>query len=442
MSSSGDRFGPRATAPRQRRHHRARLGAGSCLLLVVACSGQISSRAPGGTGQPGAAPADNPASGPGGSVAPGGSGPGGLGAPSVPAPAAAPAMGQRLTDRQFVNVINDVFGVDVSDPIATMPLDPKVEGFRNAAVALLPSDLRVEGYSSLASAIVGKVDWTAYLAKAGICGEFSDKCQRDFVTGLGRRLFRRPLTDGQIARFSGLFTLVKQESDPFPVAAALAASAMLQSPEFLYRLEHGAAQVDDHEVATRLAFLIWNSTPDDALLDVAARSGLGTPAGLRAEVTRLLADPRAHRALRDYVDDWLDAERLLRTSRDPDRFPQFTGTLAAEMREEIQRLFEKVVWQDDADLTDVLRADRTAVTPGLAALYGLTAGAGTGFAEQSLTGNPNRQGLLSQPGILTLTSVGGAGSSIAAPSCCATFSAFRSPSRPATCPSCPRPARA
>jgi hypothetical protein len=84
------------------------------------------------------------------------------------------------------------------------------------------------------------------------------------------------------------------------------------------------------------------------------------------------------------------------------------------MREEIHRLFERVVWQDDADMLDVLSADRTVVTPALAMLYGLPAPAGgaPGFAEQSLASVPTRKGLLTLAGILTLTSVGGRGSSI------------------------------
>jgi hypothetical protein len=381
--------------------------------FAVACTGQISSRDKSGPpGSPGTGDPGGNAPGGGDPGAPGGSNPGGgLGRPSTPAPAAAPATGQRLTDRQFVNVVSDVFGVDVSNEIATMPLDPKIEGFRNAAAALLPSDLRIEGYATLASTIAGKVDWAGLLGKSGLCADFTDQCQHDFIATIGRRLFRRPLGDAQIARFGGIFVAVKAEGEPFAVAAGLAATALLQSPEFLYRLEK-ADKVDDFDVATRLAFLIWNSAPDDGLLDAAAKSQLATSAGLGTEVNRLLADPKAHRALRDYVDDWLDAERLLRTSRDTDRFPQFTGALAADMREEIHKLFERVVWQDDADLTDVLRADHTMVSPALAALYGLPAGSGMGFSDQSLAGNPNRQGLLTQPGILTLTSVGGAGSSI------------------------------
>ena len=344
-------------------------------LLGSACVGQIARDGQGqGGGNAGAQPG-GPGGGPSGPGA-GSAGPGGgPGGPGVPAANAAPATGQRLTDRQYLNVVADLFGVDASAEVVSLPLDAEHEGFRNAASALLPSDVRIEGYATLAATVTGKVDWARQLAADGVCTDYGDRCQGDLLATLGRRLFRRPLGDDQQRRFHTLFAAVQKEGEPFAAAAALVASAMLQSPEFLYRLER-SGRPDDWALATRLAILLWNSAPDDRLLQAAERQKL-SGADLRAEVQRMLGDARAKRALRDYVDDWLDAERLLRTSRDTDRFPQWTGALAAEMREEIHRLFDRVVWQEDAPLVEVLQ-----------------------------------QGLLGQRGILTLTSVGGAGSSI------------------------------
>jgi hypothetical protein len=366
-------------------------------LVLGGCTGQVVG---GGPAAPGGSPGK-----PGGSGGPGGSaGPGG------PSAAAAPATGQRLTDRQYLNVTVDLFGVDASADLVNMPLDPKLEGFRNAASSLLPSDLRIEGYQGLARTVAGKVDWAGLLARNHVCAEATDACRRDFFAVLGRRILRRPLAPEQIARFTPLFDAAAKEGDPFPVGAGLVVTAMLQSPEFLYRLEKTSG-VDDFELATRLAFLLWNSAPDDALLDAAAHAQL-TGKALDAQVTRMLADDRARRALRDYVDDWLDADKLLRTSRDPMLFPQFSGALAADMREEIHQLFARVAWQDDSDLVDVLRAEHTMVTPALARLYGLPPKAMDGFADQDLSQSPTRSGLLTQAGILTVTSVGGPGSSI------------------------------
>jgi hypothetical protein len=332
---------------------------------VAACTGAI-------TPAPGAGPGDP--------MMPGGSGPAGSGPttgptggpiPADPVVAGAPASGQRLTDRQYLNVVMDLFGVDAAAPAAALPLDPKLEGFRNAGSSLLPSDLRIEVYAGIAAHVAAKVDWPAQTARLGACDSVDEACGRSFISALGRRLFRRPLADADVARFQPIFAAVAREGDGFPVAAALTARAMLQSPDFLYRLEPG--RTDPFALAARLAFLLWNSTPDDALLDAAARGAQA----VRAQTARLLDDPRARRALRDYVDDWLDVDKLPRTQRDPERFPQFDAALAGKMRDDVHQLFEKVVFEDDGDLIEVVR-----------------------------------QGLLTQPGILTVTSVGAAGSSI------------------------------
>jgi hypothetical protein len=368
-------------------------------LSAGACSGTIAQ--PNGTPTPGGPPPGS-SSGPGTPSA----------APMVPGGITGAFTGQRFTDRQYLNVVADLFAVDASSVVSAMPIDPKLEGFRNAGSVLLPSDLRIEGYANLAGFVTAKIDWTRQLGVEALCADFGDKCQQDFLARLGRRLFRRPMSPDQVKRFVPIFEAVKAEGDTFATAAGLTIQAMLQSPEFLYRLERGATRWDNYDLATRLSFLLWNSVPDDALLDSAGKADFAT-AGVDAQIDRMMKDPRAKRALRDYVDDWLDEDKLARTGRDQMMFPLFTPALAADMREEVQRLFERVVWSDDGDLTSVLTSDKTVVTPALAKLYGLPAPAdATGWSEVSLAGNPNRQGLLTAGGVLTVTSVGSAGSSI------------------------------
>ena len=324
-----------------------------------------------------------------------------------------PASGQRLTDKQLVNVVSDVFGIDLSPELEGLPLDPKIEGFRNAASALLPSDVRIEGYARLAALVASRVDWPARLAEEGLCSTFEPACERGFVERWGQRLFRRPLTEAQIERFLPLFAAVKEGGDGFFQAAALVIEALLQSPETLYRLEASPEDPDPFDRASRLSFLVWNAGPDDALLAAAAvdaqAGGGGRVAG---SFSRLLTDERARRGLRDYVDDWLDADKLPRTGRDPERFPAFSGAVAGEMREEIHRLFARVVWDEEKPLAEVITTEATTITTGLAAIYGVPAPASTGVVDLPLGPVENRLGLLTTPGILTVTSVGGAGSSI------------------------------
>ena len=262
----------------------------------------------------------------------------------MPAANAAPATGQRLTDRQYLNVVADLFGVDASADVVSLPLDPEHEGFRNAASALLPSDVRIEGYATLAGdgdrqGSTGPASWRA----DGVCTDYGDRCQRDFLATLGRRLFRRPLSDDQQRRFQHAVRRGPEGGRAVRRRRRPGGRRPCCSRRSSCTAWNGAGRPDDWTLATRLAFLLWNSAPDDRLL-----AGGRAPGSCRAPAcgprsTRMLGDARARRALRDYVDDWLDAERLLRTSRDTDRFPQWTGALAAEMREEIHRLFDDAV---------------------------------------------------------------------------------------------------
>jgi hypothetical protein len=125
-------------------------------------------------------------------------------------------------------------------------------------------------------------------------GAGDSACFQQTVTSLGRRLFRRPLTSDEITPYLALQAFATEDNPTVPhdcyTGVELVLESMLQDPEFLYRLEIGTPgadasvlSLDDYELATRLSFLLWGSTPDDALLDAAQASRLSDPAGRRAE---------------------------------------------------------------------------------------------------------------------------------------------------------------
>ena len=120
------------------------------------------------------------------------------------------------------------------------------------------------------------------------CRAFRPDCTRSFVEVLGARLFRRPLRDPEVQGFLPVFDLVASEGADFDVAARLVLRAMLQSPQFLYHLEDRSAgdRVSPRELASRLAYLVWASTPDEALRAAADDGELATAAGLEAAVRR------------------------------------------------------------------------------------------------------------------------------------------------------------
>ena len=137
-----------------------------------------------------------------------------------------------------------------------------------------------------------------------------------------------------------------------------AVAGLLHSPNFLYRVELGAPvepgsellRLGGYELASRLSYLVWNSTPDEALLDAAAAGELDDPEGLGAQLDRLVADPRARSGLIQLFVDMLDLDVLLALQKDAELLPAFTPTIGPAMREELVRVIDDALFtqRDDA----------------------------------------------------------------------------------------------
>jgi hypothetical protein len=181
------------------------------------------------------------------------------------------------------------------------------------------------------------------------------------------------------------------------------------SPRFLFRIEAmpsaapvTAYRVADTDVASRLSFFMWGSSPDAELLRAASTGGLRTQAGFARQVKRMLTDPRS-RALADrFAAQWLRLQDLEKIIPDYLTFPQYDETLADAMNEETRLLFDSIV-REDRSVLDLLTADYTFVNERLAKHYGIPNVSGNEFRRVALP--DYRRGLLGQGSILTLTSV-------------------------------------
>ena len=278
-----------------------------------------------------------------------------------------PAVGRRLTREEYVNSLEVVLGAVVDPDDYDLPRDERIpEGFRNSSQDMLLSPARVRAYDAIASDAVAQADVPARVSVHASCTDMRDECYESFVDSMGLVLLRRPLTDTDRAVFSSLFTVAQEEGEGFDAGAALVMRAMLQSPRFLYRLESQAGatagegrEVDAFELATRLSFLVWNAAPDEELLGLASDGRLADQ--VSAQVERMLAHPRARRALRQYVEQWLYLDAL------PESF-----ALGADMKEETYRLFERLVWEEDADLMRAFTEKQAELSGELAEFYGLS----------------------------------------------------------------------
>jgi hypothetical protein len=323
-----------------------------------------------------------------------------------------PTSGRRLTREEYLNTIGDVLGALAAAHAGTVAtvLDgpPPVLALLNDIAARTIQDQFVTEYSDAATAVATNVPWTQLAAYTSCTTNLSTTCQNDFISTLGRLMYRRPLTPAEVTNLASVYTgtpanpgpndPISKDPTPFQTGSRLVVQAMLMSPSFLYQLETQqapqAAPPTPHEVTTRLSMLVWKAGPDAPLLDAAAAGQMASPAGISAQMTRMLADPRARRGAREFADDWLGVYSVPARTQ----LPAFklTGTVLVDMRMETLRFFERLAFEDKADLMQLFVDKKTEISPELAELYGLTPIGTTPTAVYDLTATSNRIGLLTQ----------------------------------------------
>jgi hypothetical protein len=227
-----------------------------------------------------------------------------------------------------------------------------------------------------------------------------------------RLAYRRPVAD---ADFRGPLRLFHEglAEGGFELGLERALAGVLVSPQFLFRLERDPAAapagtayaLSDFELATRLAFFVWSSLPDDELIEQAARGRLREPGELERQVRRLLADPRADNLATNFAAQWLHLRALDAVAPDQRLFIDFDDNLRRALRTETELFFASVLREDRSAL-DLLGADYTFLNERLARHYGVPHVFGSRFRRVSFAGAAPRErgGLLRQGSVLTVTS--------------------------------------
>ncbi len=243
-----------------------------------------------------------------------------------------------------------------------------------------------------------------------IFGSTPGRPARQILASLMRRAYRRPVTDADLRGPLGLFAQAKADGG-FEAGIEMALSAVLVSPEFLFRVERDPAgipantayRVSDLELASRLSFFLWSSIPDEDLLGLAAAGRLHEPAVLDRQVRRMLADGRSSALVSNFAAQWLHLRNLDSITPDMRLFPDFDDNLRQAMRLETERFFESVLREDRSAL-DLLHANYTFLNERLAKHYGIPHVYGSRFRRVTLDEGTWRGGLLRQASILTVTS--------------------------------------
>ncbi len=326
----------------------------------------------------------------------------------VPSPPTMP----RLTSVQYRNTVKDVFG----GVLPETALEPDTNPYLFYAIGAATTSLSEQGtqqYAESAAAIVESL-FADPKRRDALLGctpkEAGDACVAGFIRRVGRLLFRRPLADADVARWVAV-AQATAEGDLYR-GVRMSLYGMLQSPRFLYRIEAGEddpadptrRRYDSFEMAERLSFLLWNTSPDDELLQAAERGELLDAASLEKQTRRLLDSPRARSAVQGFFDQYLNLGTLAQVERDPARYPAFTKTLLSAMRSEVQLLVDDFVFRRQADIREIFSTRRTFVNKELSSLYQVAAPGATevAFVPVELPASGPRAGVLTLGAVLTM----------------------------------------
>jgi hypothetical protein len=319
---------------------------------------------------------------------------------------------RRLTNQEYANTVRDLLGV--TPPVTALPGDLSLYGFDNNAETISISVAHLEAYrtlaETLASALVASPTQRTAVVGCDLATAKGGACVESFVRQFGLRAFRRPLTEEEFAAVLALVKAAPAPAGPWDVAG-LVVEALLQSPSFLFRVEvgrpdparRGMLRLTGYEVATRLSYLLWSTTPDAKLLEAAATGRLDTAEGVQAQALAMLEDTaRARPGFWSFASQWLRLTHFQAVDRPAAQFPRWTQALSAAMVEETRRVVEDQTSRAGAPLLDLIDTRSTFVDSTLAPFYGVASPARNTWAPVPTPAAQGRQGILTQGSILTV----------------------------------------
>ena len=324
---------------------------------------------------------------------------------------AAPSM-RRLTAAQYVNSVQDVFGDHIVLDRDIVE-DETNELFLSMGASKVGSgEYAVELYHQAALSIAAQVvaDASSQPALQG-CAPFEpgDACIAEALTNYAEQLWRRPVSGEEIAPIASIVGEPGQgTSEEWQLGMIYAVAALLDAPSFIYVPEVG--EIDPStgfyrytsvEMASRLSYTLWNSTPDPALLAAAQNGELVSEEGLRAQIERMLEMPRAEGlATRFFGEAWFVAG-LDFTDKNTDVLPEWTPELLTAYQQEFDLVLRDLM-KRDADIFELFTGSQTFVNPLLADIYGMSPVEGGEFSEQALP--ESRAGLLTSGAVVSAVS--------------------------------------
>jgi hypothetical protein len=235
-------------------------------------------------------------------------------------------------------------------------------------------------------------------------------CIDKITANFAHRAYRRPVSKVETAQLAKFVGVAEGKGLSVEQGVQLMIEAVLISPDFLFRIEHDPAAgttdtvhpVTDPELASRLSYFLWSSTPDDELLRLAEARKLHEPAILDAQVKRMLADERSEALASNFAGQWLELRNLNVVTPDTRKYATWGPDLRDAMKTETTMFFEHVL-RENRPISEFLNARYTYLNDVLAKHYGIDGVTGSDFRRVDLT-TDQRGGLLGQASVLTVSS--------------------------------------
>ncbi|MCB0411519.1 MAG: DUF1592 domain-containing protein, partial [Bdellovibrionales bacterium] len=320
----------------------------------------------------------------------------------------AQAQLHRLSNKEYIYVIQDLFGVALSAGMFPNPDKKGLSGFSNDITNFSTesalADQNIEAYFLLAAEVADKImTENPQSVKSLGCGQNTEACFGEIVGNLALRLFRRPLgtLKGDTAPATYI-ELIKSRGADINEGLKLTLTSMLASPNFLYRTygsfatpTNGQTDLTNFEIASRLAFFLWSSAPDPELLS----SNLKIEAVLNSQISRMLQDARAQRLSQVFGNEWTSYADIMELEL-PAEFGVKQSLRPSAMEESKQ--FLHYIFTEGPRLMDLFDANYSFLNDQLADFYQVSGVQGENFRRVDNLGE-QRGGMLTQMSILSVT---------------------------------------
>jgi hypothetical protein len=324
---------------------------------------------------------------------------------------------RRVTESQYRNIIRDTFGSGV---LLNARFEPEMreaglQSIGNAQLSITTSGF--EQYFSLAKSVAAQVVSEKKRAELVGCVPADikvkdDTCTRSVIERYGKTLFRRPLTEAEVAGRLKIAADGTARVANYYDGLQLALASLLVDPEFLFRVEvaepdpanPGQYRLDAFSKASRISFLLWDSVPDEHLIQAAVDGSIHGYAILKAQVARMVASPKLKDGAKAFFTDMLQFEHFDSLTKDGMTYPKYSQKVADSAREQTLLTLMDLLVEQNRDYRDIFTSNDTFINRALAPVYKIPYLSRQEWTKYTFPEDAERSGILTQISFLSLFS--------------------------------------